>query len=125
MLEDIKIFGEYFDEDFFLVLEDFDLCWRAQKKGWKFLHIPELICFHSGGFSQRYTPLLQYLTLRNRYYLLLKNEDDFLRFICSFFLYDILHFIYFAGRNKYFHWLFRDLRRGWKKMLSKRRLQKL
>ncbi|MCD6109759.1 glycosyltransferase family 2 protein [bacterium] len=45
-LEDVKIDDEYFDENFFLYLEDVDLCWRLNLFGWKVYFLPELISYH-------------------------------------------------------------------------------
>ncbi|MDD5543506.1 MAG: glycosyltransferase family 2 protein [Acidobacteriia bacterium] len=46
MLEDIKIEGEYFDEDFFAYREDADLAWRMQSAGWKCVYVPEAVGAH-------------------------------------------------------------------------------
>ena len=124
MLESLKLNDEYFDEDFFLILEDFDISWRARKRGWKFLHMPDLVCFHKGGFSKRKTSFLQYLTFRNRYYLLVKNEDNFFWLFCAFLCYDIPRFMYFAFANKYFLRALCDLKTNFRKMFVKRVLQK-
>ena len=53
MLEDIKTDTEYFDEDFFVLLEDFDVAWRARNRGWKAVFLPELVCFHREVFLAR------------------------------------------------------------------------
>ena len=49
MLEDIKDENGYFDETFEIYYEDLDLCWRAQKKGWKAYYNPEAIAYHERG----------------------------------------------------------------------------
>ena len=74
MLEDIKIGEEYFDEDFFFLLEDFDVAWRAEKRGWRGVFCPDAIAYHHGRvtFNRKYR---QYLSFRNRYLLLMKNEN--------------------------------------------------
>jgi len=46
MLDDIKLGGEYFDEDFFAYREDVDLAWRAQLFGWDTLYIPSAYAYH-------------------------------------------------------------------------------
>jgi len=48
-LEDVKIFDEYFDEDFFMYKEDVDLSWRFLLYGWKNLYIPEAVAYHGRG----------------------------------------------------------------------------
>ena len=100
MLEDIKVNGEYFDEEFFLLLEDFDLSWRARKHGWKFLYVPQLVCYHKGGISKSKSKFVQYLSFRNRYYLLLKNEDNFFTFMNAFLIYDLPRWIYLFLTNR-------------------------
>lgn len=49
MLDYIKDGNGYFDEAFEIYYEDLDLCWRAQKKGWKAYYIPEAIAYHERG----------------------------------------------------------------------------
>ena len=91
MLEDIKISGEYFDSDFFLLIEDFDLVWRAKNRGWKALYTPEAVCYHVRNISGMKNKYIQYLCFRNRYFLILKNESliGFLRYFVVFFIYDL------------------------------------
>ncbi|MDD5438856.1 MAG: glycosyltransferase family 2 protein [Candidatus Omnitrophica bacterium] len=50
MLEDLKVAGEYFDEDFFAYKEDVDLSWRACRKGWKVMYEPRAVAFHERAF---------------------------------------------------------------------------
>ena len=97
MLEDIKINNEYFDEDFFLILEDFDIAWRARSRGWKVLFVPAIICYHLGGISRKRSPIAQYYTFRNRYLLLLKNErmSNLWRLLLFALVYDIPRFVFF------------------------------
>ena len=49
MLDDIKDENGYFDETFEIYYEDLDLCWRAQKKGWKAYYNPKAIAYHERG----------------------------------------------------------------------------
>ena len=42
-LEDIKINGQYFDENFFAYKEDIDVSWRFRMRGWKNLYQPKNI----------------------------------------------------------------------------------
>ncbi|MDP2911073.1 MAG: glycosyltransferase family 2 protein [Candidatus Omnitrophota bacterium] len=49
MLEDIKDENGYFDETFEMYYEDLDLCWRAQKKGWKAYYNPKAVAYHKRG----------------------------------------------------------------------------
>ncbi|MFH1175238.1 MAG: glycosyltransferase family 2 protein [bacterium] len=56
-LEDIKIFGEYFDEDFQMYKDDVDLCWRMNLRGWKCEYAPQALAHHartSAGIPKKY-----------------------------------------------------------------------
>ncbi|MBV8085503.1 MAG: glycosyltransferase family 2 protein [Chloroflexi bacterium] len=48
--------GLIFDEDFFLYVEEIDLCWRLHKAGWKLRYLPELTVLHHAGRSTSQTP---------------------------------------------------------------------
>ena len=78
MLDDIAINGEIFDEDFFMHKEDIDICWRAQLRGWDALYVPGAIAHHIRTFrpGQRQTVQndVRYYGVRNRYFLMLKND---------------------------------------------------
>ena len=79
MLEDVRVAGEVFDEDFFAYREDADLAWRAQLFGWRCLYVPQAIARH----VRRVTPERRHLlspevnrySVRNRFLLRLKNQD--------------------------------------------------
>jgi len=49
MLTDIKDKNGYFDERFGMYYEDLDLCWRANKKGWKAYYNPKAVAYHLRG----------------------------------------------------------------------------
>lgn len=100
MLKDIKVGKEYFDEDFFMFVEDVDLAWRANKRGWKALYVPEAVSYHkrhSNGYNKA---LIQYYSFRNRYFMLIKNERFRFFNIVSFLLYDIPRFFYILLTNR-------------------------
>jgi hypothetical protein len=67
-----------FDEDFFMLFEEDDLCWRIWNAGYKVLYIPKAIVFHkSGGIRSKegnYKNL--YFSRRNRITSLLKNYNS-------------------------------------------------
>lgn len=70
MLDDIG----HFDEDFFLYLEDVDLAWRAQLRGWSSLHVPGAIVDHLySASSGQGSPTKRYHLARNRLWVLRKN----------------------------------------------------
>ncbi len=78
MLEDVRVEGEYFDEDFFAYREDADLAWRAQLLGWDCLYVPTARASH----VRRVTPErrgglpaeINRWSVRNRFLLRLKNQ---------------------------------------------------
>jgi len=103
MLEDVKEETGYFDERMFFLVEDVDLSWRAQKRGWKALFCPQALCYHYGnscGFNKK---LRQYLCFRNRYYSLKKNEDmiKYSAKILPLLCYDLPRFLYLFFTNWY------------------------
>lgn len=81
MLEDIKFNGEYFDETFNTYVEDVDLSWRAQAKGWKCLYNPNAVAFHDRGATRKGDNKESKIIyrnyfiqgFRNRYLMILKN----------------------------------------------------
>ena len=95
MLDDIRVNGEVFDEDFFMHKEDVDVCWRAQLRGWGALYVPDAVAHHVRGFRpgqrERVSQDMRFLGLRNRYLLMLKNEHPahFLRDLPFIALYDL------------------------------------
>jgi GT2 family glycosyltransferase len=78
MLEDTRVLGEYFDEDFFAYREDADLAWRAQLLGWSCVYVPGARALH----GRRVTPErraaqtkdVNRYSVRNRFLLRLKNQ---------------------------------------------------
>ncbi len=76
MLEDVKEGDEYFDESFFLFLEDTDLNWRAQLRGWKCYYVPTALAWHHrGGTATRRTKLVELHNYKNRYMMIVKNDS--------------------------------------------------
>jgi GT2 family glycosyltransferase len=78
MLEDIALDGEIFDEDFFLHKEDLDVCWRGRWRGWQAVCVPQAVAHHIRTFrpGQRESmdAWIKALAVRNRYWLMLKND---------------------------------------------------
>lgn len=122
MLEDIKIGDEYFDEDFFLFVEDFDIAWRANLFGWVGYFLPEIKCFHRGGVSRIRSKLSQYYTFRNRYLLLIKNEsvNGLLRLCLFAWIYDLYRIFYLLLMNNYILRVFREIKQLLPIMIKKR-----
>jgi GT2 family glycosyltransferase len=74
MLEDIKLAGEYYDEDFFAYAEDTDLGWRARLRGWRCIYTPAAVVYHAhSAATGNYSPFKAYLVERNRMWLETKN----------------------------------------------------
>lgn len=101
MLEDIKHNGEYFDEDFFFLVEDFDISWRALQKGWKARFVPRAICYHSRNSTNFNSKFRQYLSFRNRFSMLLKNRAVNMKYSIIFIFYDIPRIISMLFTNRY------------------------
>jgi GT2 family glycosyltransferase len=78
MLEDVKVLGEYFDEDFFAYREDADLAWRAQLYGWRCLYVPDAIAEHVRHVTperrSRLAAAINRSGVRNRFLLRFKNQ---------------------------------------------------
>lgn len=79
MLEDVRIDGECFDEEFFAYKEDVDICWRAQLFGWTALYHPAATAQHLRGWKRgddrRRVPWVRkYHSLKNHALMMMKNE---------------------------------------------------
>lgn len=76
-MDDLRIDGEVFDEDFFLYHEDNDLCWRARLLGWKVLYVPAAVGTHERGYRldrrSEASWLVRRHAFRNHYLKLVKN----------------------------------------------------
>ena len=105
MLRELKEPAGYFDERFFFLVEDVDLAWRAQNKGWKVIFFPEAICYHYGNSSDCNKKMRQYLCFRNRYYSIMKNEGfkKYLGRVLPLFLYDLPRLFYLLFTNRYIY----------------------
>ena len=83
MLDDVACAGEILDEDFFVYYDDADLSWRAQLRGWGCRYQPAAQGWHARGggdtlrkaFSAPKRPFAQAHALKNRYLMLLKDDD--------------------------------------------------
>jgi len=70
MLDEIGLF----DGDYFIYLEDVDLAWRAQLRGWRCLYVPtaKVKHIHSATMVEG-SPVKNYLFGRNRIWTIIKN----------------------------------------------------
>jgi GT2 family glycosyltransferase len=77
MIEDIKVLGEFFDNDFFAYREDADLSWRAQLMGWKALYTPYAVAYHERMVlpsERRKVPQeINLHSVKNRFLMRIKN----------------------------------------------------
>src|SRR5690625_6478746 len=63
-----------FDEEFEFHMEEIDLCWRAQKAGYRCTIQPESVVYHLGGGSlAKSNPRKTYYNYRNSLLMLVKN----------------------------------------------------
>ena len=84
-LEKLKIFNEYYDEDFFIFWEDFDIGWRANIYKLNSVFFPKAIVYHYRGGTLKKNILsrfslsigrsseIKYHIIKNRYLTLIKN----------------------------------------------------
>lgn len=122
-LETIGQSGEYFDEDFFYFFEDVDVSWRMQKKGWRVLYAADAECIHAGGRSRNKDSISQYLCMRNRYLLIIKNASwvELLRIPIVFLIYDLWRDLFMLVINpKYFLKALFEIFKLYPKMVRKR-----
>lgn len=65
-----------FDEEFFAHMEEIDLCWRLQLKGYHIWYVGESAVYHLGGSTlQKGNARKTYLNFRNSLQMILKNSD--------------------------------------------------
>jgi len=84
-LEKLKLNDEYYDEDFFIFWEDFDIGWRAELLGLRKIFFPGAIVYHyrSGTIKKTFISKISltlsrrkdivYHIVKNRYLTLIKN----------------------------------------------------
>lgn len=101
MLEEIKEDTGYFDERFFFLVEDVDLAWREQRRGWKALFYPETICYHYGNSSDTPKKSRQYLCWRNRKYFLKKCRINRFKLSMILVFYDLPRSFFLYLTNSY------------------------
>jgi GT2 family glycosyltransferase len=64
-----------FDEDYFILCEDTDLCWRAWLRGWKVVYEPSSVILHRFGeaIGKRESPLRVFYSQRNAILIVVKD----------------------------------------------------
>jgi len=115
--------GKVFDTRFYLLVEDVDLAWRLRHAGYRALYYPKAVCRHVRGGAGWKSKYKQYLSFRNRYYLLIKNEYliNLMISLPRFLLYDISRFIYLIIINKLVFKGMYEVFRNLKSLLQDRR----
>lgn len=77
MIDDISVFGEFFDSDFFAYREDADVAWRAQLLGWKCLYVPSAVAYHVRSVlpsnRRSLSPVINMHSVKNRFLMRIKN----------------------------------------------------
>ncbi len=127
MLEDIKINGEYFDEAFFAHKEDVDLSWRARLLGWKCVYTPQAVAFHDRQFRpgkrQGRSAEIRLDAVKNRYFLLLKNEtkEGWRRDCLPILWYDLKILVYLLAFERSSIKAFSMLKKNWPRLQEWRR----
>jgi GT2 family glycosyltransferase len=77
MIDDILVFGEFFDPDFFVYREDADVAWRAQLMGWRCMYTPLARGYHVRnvlpGNRRALPPGINMHSVKNRFLMRIKN----------------------------------------------------
>lgn len=88
-----------FDPSFFMYLEDADLAWRAQMRGWKALYVPRAVVYHKHSATAIHQSSFKYYYVgRNRVRMLAKNADKqmLVRNLWLIVLYDLGYVVFVA-----------------------------
>ncbi|MCL6589009.1 MAG: glycosyltransferase family 2 protein [Firmicutes bacterium] len=107
MLVKKELIGEigFFDDDFFLIHEDTDFCFRAQLAGWKCIFVPEAIVYHRVRTSiGNMSDLAVYYSIRNSKYVLIKNMPGWLlvKYFYQHLIQEIGNFVFFILKKRKF-----------------------
>lgn len=84
--EDVQVFGQFLDEDFFAYREDADLAWRGRLLGWEALYEPQARALHCRQVlptnRKNVDPAINFHSVKNRYLMRIKNIDRAVRKKC-------------------------------------------
>lgn len=103
MLEDIKVNGEIFDENFFAYWEDVDVDWRSALRGWKCYYNPQAIAYHvrEGSGLKKSDSKIAADCLANKFLTIIKNDS--IRYVITdlhlIFLKACVEWLDYARRN--------------------------
>ena len=127
MLEDTRVFNEYFDEDFVSYREESDLNWRGKLLGWLSIYVPTSIAYHDRTYShttrKKQPRYRRRLVFRNRYLMVIKNDTvtNILRHLPNLLLFEVMAFLYVLFKEQFLLSAYLDVIRLAPKMLKKRR----
>ncbi len=137
-LQDVMLFNEYFDEDFFTYKEDVDLAWRLRLYGWESWYTPLAVGYHYRGFSsskekttkkiiesrQKVSKAIRSLSFINHHLMIVKNELLPLFFINFFpiFFYELRVFLYILFFESFQIKNFNNIIANMPKMMKKRKI---
>ncbi len=118
MLESIAEDGMYFDERFFALVDDVDLAWRARRAGWRAWYAPSAVVYHARNGSGLPRNVRQYLSARNRCYLMYKHETavGLLQDLPCWLAYDLVRWPYLLATNRFAWRALREVLRNGPKM---------
>ncbi|MBN2765219.1 MAG: glycosyltransferase family 2 protein [Paludibacteraceae bacterium] len=80
-----------FDDQFFAHMEEIDLCWRINSRGYKIVCVPQSVVYHVGGGTLNAEhPRKTYLNFRNNLLMLYKNlaQSELQKVLNARFLFD-------------------------------------
>ena len=81
-IDDVKVDGQFLDEDFFTYREDADVAWRGRVFGWRALYVPAAVGYHVRTVTPQarrsLSPIVNMHSVKNRFLLRLKNEGLYL-----------------------------------------------
>lgn len=127
MLEDIAVFGEIFDTDFFMHKEDVDICWRSKLRGWNSVCIPDAKAYHirmfRPGKRDLISPQMRITAIKNRYLLIIKNDSVSMvvKNLLSIMIYEIGIFMYILIKERKSLIAYKEVLLLLSKMLKKRK----
>lgn len=93
MLDDVGVF----DPTYFIYMEDVDLAWRAQLRGWRAVYVPDARVYHiHSATSREASPFKSYHLARNKVWTIVKNypSPQFWYYLPLIVLYDAAAVLY-------------------------------
>lgn len=127
MLEDIKLCRDYYDSDYFIYMEDYDLGFRARLRNWECIAVPKATVYHVHGATMKKEPDKSvYLGVRNRLFTIIKNYPSslFAKYFFHIMLLQIAIFFRYLLKGKLFVILraYYDFAKSLPKFIQKRKL---